>query len=196
MPDTDSDSSVIADISASEDWVSVATARRVRPTRSCSAMNTGSNASDTTVSCHDSTTMVTSAPATTTMLDNTVDAVSVTTVCTPLTSLPRRDWIWPVRVAVKNARSIACRCANSRSRRSCITRLPRRLAMKVCHTPSAADVTVTAAMPPTSRPSSRSRGPPSTNSARSNTARVNSGLTTSARPVTTISAPTSETCRR
>ena len=38
----------------------------------------------------------------TTTLDRTDDAVSVTTVCTPPTSLARRDWISPVRVDVKN----------------------------------------------------------------------------------------------
>ena len=37
----------------------------------------------------------------TTTLDNTDDAVSVTTVETPPTSLESRDWISPVRVDVK-----------------------------------------------------------------------------------------------
>jgi hypothetical protein len=37
-------------------------------------------------------------------------AVSVTTDCTPPTSFARRDWISPVRVAVKNRNGICCRC--------------------------------------------------------------------------------------
>ena len=36
-------------------------------------------------------------------------AVSVTTDCTPPTSLARRLWISPVRVAVKNRSGIRCR---------------------------------------------------------------------------------------
>ena len=61
---------------------------------------------------------------TVTVLDRIELAVSDKTDCTPPTSLASRDWIAPVRVAVKNARSMRCRCSKSRPRRSAITRLP------------------------------------------------------------------------
>ena len=48
---------------------------------------------------------------TTTMLANTLLAVSVTTLWTPPTSLDRRLWISPVRVSVKKRRCIRWRCA-------------------------------------------------------------------------------------
>ena len=50
-----------------------------------------------------------------------VDAVLVTTDWTPPTSLAMRDWISPVRVAVKKESGISCRWAYSRERRSRIT---------------------------------------------------------------------------
>lgn len=68
--------------------------------------------------------MPTSDAMTVTALARIEDAVSVTTVCTPPTSLPSRDWMSPVRVPVKKPRCIDCRCSNSRLRRSCMTRLP------------------------------------------------------------------------
>ena len=43
-----------------------------------------------------------------TALDRIVDAVSVIAVCNPPTSLASRDWISPVRVAVKNHSDSAC----------------------------------------------------------------------------------------
>jgi hypothetical protein len=36
------------------------------------------------------------------MFDRMLEAVSVSTACTPPTSFERRDWISPVRVEVKN----------------------------------------------------------------------------------------------
>ena len=45
-----------------------------------------------------------------TTFESTVDAVSVTTDCTPPTSLASLDWISPVRVVVKNRSGIAWRC--------------------------------------------------------------------------------------
>ena len=44
------------------------------------------------------------------MFDTTEAAVSVTTLCTPLTSFETRDWISPVRVVVKKRSGIRCRC--------------------------------------------------------------------------------------
>lgn len=87
-------------------------------------MNTGIRTSATSVSRHDSTIMATRAEITVTELPRMDEAVLVTTDCTPDTSLPRRDWISPVRVEVKNASFMRCRWANRRSRRPRMTRLP------------------------------------------------------------------------
>jgi len=91
-------------------------------------MNNGTSATATTVSCHDSSSIATSAATTVTTLPRIALAVSESTDCTPPTSLASRDWIAPVRVAVKNARSMRCRCEYSELRRSCITRSPTTLA--------------------------------------------------------------------
>ncbi len=45
-----------------------------------------------------------------TLFERTLDAVSVTTVCTPPMSFESRDWISPVRVAVKKRSGIRWRC--------------------------------------------------------------------------------------
>ena len=60
----------------------------------------------------------------TAMLLVTELAVSVTTDCTPPTSLARRLWISPVRVSVKNRSGIRWRWAYSSPRRSWITLWP------------------------------------------------------------------------
>ena len=130
-PDTDSDSSVIAVMSESDSCVRPARARRTRPTRIWSTTNSGTSATATMVSCHDSSSIATSAATTVTTLPRIELAVSESTDCTPPTSLASRDWIAPVRVAVKNARSMRCRCSNSRPRRSAITRLPRSVVCQV-----------------------------------------------------------------
>ena len=127
MPDTDSDSSVIAVISDSDSWVRRASRCRRRPTRTCTATKIGMRISDTIVSCQDSRIIETSAAATVTTLDRMLVAVLVSTVRTPLTSLASRDWIAPVFVAVKNASSIFWRWANRLPRRSAIAELPTRL---------------------------------------------------------------------
>ncbi len=124
MPETDSVSWVIALMSDSDDCVRAAIFRRTRPTRICSSRNTGSSTNATSESCHDSATMAITEATTVTTLPRIDDAVSVTTDWTPPTSLSSRDWIEPVRVEVKNPRCIRCRCAKSRSRSDCMTRLP------------------------------------------------------------------------
>ncbi len=48
--------------------------------------------------------------ATVAKLESSDAAVSVTTDCTPFTSLPMRLWISPVRVSVKKRSGIHCRC--------------------------------------------------------------------------------------
>ena len=87
-------------------------------------MNSGTSATATMVSRHDSSSIATRAATTVTTLPRIELAVSDNTDWTPPTSLASRDWIAPVRVAVKKARSMRCRCSNSRPRRSAITRLP------------------------------------------------------------------------
>ena len=125
-------------ISDSEVWVLAATRRRTRPTWICSTTKTGSSASAISVSCQDSSSMPTSDATTVTTLDRIEEAVSVTTACTPPTSLPSRDWMSPVRVPVKKPRCMDCRCAKSRLRRSCMTRLPSDVVRYVWPTPISA----------------------------------------------------------
>jgi hypothetical protein len=126
MPDTDRVSSVIVDRSASERCVEAATSRRAFPTRWVSQKKNGRIPSDSSVSCHDSSSMATTVLMTMTTFDRTPEAVSVTTDCTPPTSFDRRDWISPVRVEVKNRSAIRWRCAYRALRKSCITRCPTR----------------------------------------------------------------------
>ncbi len=66
--------------------------------------------SDSTVSCHDSSSIATSVLAITTMFDRMLDTVSVNTACTPPTSFAMRDWISPVRVVVKKRSGMNWRC--------------------------------------------------------------------------------------
>jgi len=129
-------------------------------------------------------------------------AVSVTTDCTPATSLPSRLWISPVRVPVKNASSIRCRWANSRSRSSRITEFPSLVVSHVCTTPSRAPNSVTAMLAPTSASRSPIRGGPTElsasrgNSARSRTAWVRNGSATPSSEETRIVPATTATRRR
>ena len=106
MPDTDSVSWVIALISAIDSCVRAVTARRARPTRQVRNTKTGTSTSETSVSSQESTSMATRLLATVTTFERIDDAVLVTTVCTPPTSLASRDWISPVRVPVKKASGI------------------------------------------------------------------------------------------
>src|ERR1051326_8608693 len=106
------------------------------------------------VSCHDRTYMATKLEMMTTTLERMLEAVSVTTLCTPATSLVRRDWISPVRVEVKKRNDSACRWAYSRLRRSRINRRPTEFDSQVWPTPMRL-VTIGIAMPkPTRRYSS------------------------------------------
>ena len=57
-----------------------------------------------------STSMAMTVVATVAKLLSRDAAVSVTTDCTPFTSLPMRLWISPVRVSVKKRSGIHCRC--------------------------------------------------------------------------------------
>ncbi len=87
-------------------------------------MKNGVMASDSSVSCQLSSSIAMTVLAVIAMFDVIDEAVSVTTACTPPTSLARRLWISPVRVAVKNRSGRRWRCAYSAFRRSCITFWP------------------------------------------------------------------------
>ena len=64
--------------------------------------NNGTLISVTSVSCHDSTSIATTALASVTTLDRIDDSVVVTAVWTPPTSDDSRVWRSPVRVVPKN----------------------------------------------------------------------------------------------
>ena len=128
MPDTESVSSVMDVRSASDCCVTVATFCLAFPTLYVSHMKNGTMKRDRTVSCHDRRSMAITVLVMTTTFDRMDEAVSVTTVCTPPTSFASRDWISPVRVAVKNRSGMNWRWRYSAFRKSCMTRSPTRLA--------------------------------------------------------------------
>ena len=204
MPDTDSVSSVIEVMSASVFWVLVATSRRARPTLTVSQRKIGIKDSESSVSCHDSTDIAMIVLAMTTTFAKTLEAVSVTTDCTPPTSFARRDWISPVRVVVKNRSGMNCRCEYNEFLRSCMTRSPTRLARYVWPIPMV-DVTIgIATMKATPKyrecmfghapASQRPGGLP--NRAWSKTHLMSSGFTTPSPDVSTIAPETTTTCAR
>ncbi len=80
--------------------------------------------SESSVSCQLSSSIAMTVLATIATFAVIEDAVSVTTDWMPPTSLARRLWISPVRVAVKNRSGRRCRCAYSALRRSCMTFWP------------------------------------------------------------------------
>ena len=126
-PETESDSWVMALISARAPWVSPVMARRSRPTRPVSQTKSGSMTSDSRVSCQLSTAIAISVEIRMTELLSSVLAVSVMTLCRPPTSFWSRLWISPVRVPVKKRNDSDCRWLNSVARRSRITCWPTRL---------------------------------------------------------------------
>ena len=67
--------------------------------------------SDSSVSCGLRRNIAIIVDAATATLDVMDAAVSVTTACTPPTSFDSRDWISPVRVAVKNRSGMRWRWA-------------------------------------------------------------------------------------
>ena len=111
MPDTDRVSSVIAVRSARLCCATDCSARRDLPTRKVKKTNIGTRINDMTVSLQDSTHIATKLEAMITTFERMLEAVSVTMLCTPATSLVSRDWISPVRVDVKKRIDRDCRCA-------------------------------------------------------------------------------------
>ena len=86
-------------------WIS----RRTLPTLVVSQMKRGTRPSDRIVSAGDSTHIAITVVSNMAKLLTILVKVSVTTVCTPPTSLERRAWISPVRVSVKNLSAIPWR---------------------------------------------------------------------------------------
>ena len=124
MPLTDSVSCVIAVISDRDSWVRDASRARTWPTRRCTSTRAGMSTTATSVSRQSSRIIATSDAITVTELPTMLDTNVVSTPLTPPTSFWSRDWMTPVLVRVKNARSMDCRRSNSRVRRSPVTLLP------------------------------------------------------------------------
>ena len=87
-------------------------------------MKNGSMPSDSAVSRQSMITIAITVLIATARLAVTDDAVSVTTLWTPPTSLARRLWISPVLVSVKKRSGMRWRCEYRAARRSCMTFWP------------------------------------------------------------------------
>ncbi len=110
IPDTDSDSATSADRSARRRCCSVVILRRILPTRRVSHTNSGTNTSEITARRQSRMHMATSEAITVVAFWAIVVAVVVTTLSRPPMSLAIRDCTSPVRVRVKKASDIRCRC--------------------------------------------------------------------------------------
>ena len=84
--------------------------RRTCPTRRVRYTNAGTKISDSAASRQSSITIATSVAITVVTFWAIEVAVVVTTLSIPPMSLAMRDWTSPVRVRVKNASDIRCRC--------------------------------------------------------------------------------------
>ena len=110
IPETDSDSDTSADMSASCASAGAVILRRTLPTRRVSHTDGGTKTSDSSASRQSSRHIATSAAITVVAFWAIVVAVVVTTLSSPPMSLAIRDCTSPVRVRVKNASDIRCRC--------------------------------------------------------------------------------------
>ena len=110
IPDTDSDSATSADMSASRRCCSVVILRRTLPTRRVSHTNSGTNTSEIAARRQSRMHIATRAAITVVAFWAIVVAVVVTTLSRPPMSLAIRDCTSPVRVRVKKASDIRCRC--------------------------------------------------------------------------------------
>ena len=110
IPLTDSDSCTTEEIRESLRWRSRVMRRRSVPTRRLTQTKTGIMISDAIVSRQSSTTMAMTAATTVVRLETSAVAVVVTVACMPPMSLAMRDCTSPVRVLVKKASDIRCRC--------------------------------------------------------------------------------------
>ena len=110
IPETESDSATSADMLASWRCCSVVIRRRIWPTRRVIHTDGGTNTSEMIASRQSSRHMAISEAITVVAFCAIVVAVVVTTLSRPPMSLPMRDCTSPVRVRVKNASDIFCRC--------------------------------------------------------------------------------------
>ncbi len=111
IPETDRVSSVTADISASDFWVSPRTSRLTFPTRNVRYMKNGRRARLRNVSRQSMISIAITVLTAIAMFDVSDAAVSVTTDWMPPTSFASRLWISPVLVSVKNRSGIFWRWA-------------------------------------------------------------------------------------
>ena len=114
----------------------------------------GTIANESTVSCQLITSIATSELTRMTTFASESWATCVITSSIRPTSFVSRDWISPVRVAVKKRSGIRFSRAYSVARRSRITPCPTRIARYVWTTPAALVTTATATMTPESTTSS------------------------------------------
>ena len=84
--------------------------RRSVPTRRLTQTNTGIMISEAMVRRQSSTIMAMIEATTVVRFETSVVAVVVTVACMPPMSLAMRDWTSPVRVLVKKASDMRCRC--------------------------------------------------------------------------------------
>ena len=150
MPETDSDSSISVDMSARRLWRTDWMRRRSSPTRRVSQTKNGSSTSENAARRQSSSTIATIVAPTVVTFCTIEVAVEVTTLSMPPMSLAMRDCTSPVRVCVKKASDMRCRCAYTEARRSCITRWPTWLEIHVCATPITLVMTDSAIIPATS----------------------------------------------
>ncbi len=148
--------------SDNDSWVCPAIRARTMPTRRWTRTRIGITITETMVRRQSMRIIATNDAITVTALPRIEVSVEVSTPDTPPTSFCRRDWMTPVLVRVKKASSMACRCSNSRTRRSPVTELPTVEVSQVWTTFSAADSRYSPTMPTTSRISSDIDASPST----------------------------------
>src|SRR4051812_30243163 len=192
MPETESDSCTMLDMSASDSCVDLAIRRRSFPTRRVKSAKSGISANAKSASCQLRSSMPTIVATTVVTFDAIDVAVLVTTFWTPPMSFEMRDCTSPVRVRVKNASERRCRWRKTAARRSCITRWPTWFESRVWTTPSAPVTTAITIIPPALSDSARTSLTEIASSARLS---KNAGITPSP-AVTTMSRRTAESLRR
>ena len=111
IPDTESDSSTSVDMSARRPWRTDWMRRRSSPTRRVSQTKKGSSTSENAARRQSSRNMPTIVAATVVTFCTIDVAVEVTTLSMPPMSFAIRDCTSPVRVRVKKASDMRCRCA-------------------------------------------------------------------------------------
>jgi hypothetical protein len=110
IPETESDSSTMVEMSAIVLCRSVVMRRRCSPTLRVRRTKTGTSASERTARRQSRRNMATTAAITVVVFETIEVAVDVTTRSTPPMSFAIRDCTSPVRVRVKKASESRCRC--------------------------------------------------------------------------------------